>query len=64
MTEKDLDRLVVSYLGEDHYHRSDEKDDMRPACHPERIRGVVAIRTEAERRGQTPCPECWPSKTD
>lgn len=60
MTENDLDRLVVSYLGEDHYHRSDEEDDMRPACHPERIRGVVAIRTEAERRGQTPCPECWP----
>lgn len=53
--------LVLSYMSEHHYHRSHPDDDLRPACRPERIRGVLAIRTEVERRGQTPCPECWPN---
>lgn len=62
MTKSSLDRIVLSYLGEDHYHQRDSDDDMRPACQPQRIRGVTAIRTEAERRGQTPCPKCWPDE--
>lgn len=52
--------LVLSYMSEQHYHRTHPDDDLRPACRPERIRGVVAIRSEVERKGQTPCPECWP----
>lgn len=60
MTKSSLDRIVLSYLGDDHYHASLPDDDLRPVCQPERIRGVPAIRSEAERRGQTPCPSCWP----
>lgn len=60
MTDSSKDRFVLSYMSEDHYHRIDSDDEMRPACEPERIRGVLAIRTQVERRGQTPCPRCWP----
>ena len=63
MTDSSKDRFVLSYMSEDHYHRIDSDDDMRPACEPERIRGVLAIRTQVERRGQTPCPRCWPENT-
>jgi hypothetical protein len=51
--------LVVSYMSEPHYHRSHPDDDLRPACQPTRIRGALAIRIQAERRRQTPCPLCW-----
>jgi hypothetical protein len=54
------ERLVLSYMSEPHYHRPHPDDESRPACAPDRIRGVVAIRTQAERRGQTACPICWP----
>lgn len=54
------DSFVISYMSEDHYHRSHPDDDQRPVCQPKRLRGVLAIRTQAERRGQTPCPDCWP----
>lgn len=54
------DSLVVSYMSEPHYHRGLEGDDLRPTCHPNRIRGVLVIRRQAEKRGQTPCPRCWP----
>lgn len=54
--------LVVSYMSEPHYHRGHPDDDLRPACQPTRIRGVLAIRIQAERLGQTPCPECWPQQ--
>ncbi|HUG07863.1 MAG TPA: hypothetical protein VMP13_03020 [Acidimicrobiia bacterium] len=49
-------------MSEPHYHRPHSDDEARPACAPERIRGVVAIRTQAERRGQTACPKCWPDE--
>lgn len=55
------DRFVLNYMSEDHYHRSHPDDDLRPVCHPTRLRGVMTIRTEAERRGLSPCPECWRS---
>lgn len=54
------ERLVISYMTDDHYHREHPDEASRPACQPTRIRGVIAIRTEAERRGQTACPQCWP----
>jgi hypothetical protein len=54
------DTLVVTYMSEPHYHRRGDDDDMRPACRPERIRGVLAIRRRAEQHGQTACPQCWP----
>lgn len=54
------DRLVLSYLGEEHYHRALESDPHRPACQPTRMRGVPSMRISAERHGQTPCPTCWP----
>ena len=54
------ERLVLSYLGETHYHRPLETDQERPACKPTRMRGVIAMRVRAERDGQTPCPDCWP----
>jgi hypothetical protein len=62
MTDTPTDRFVLCYMSEDHYHRGHEDDDMRPACRPTRIPGVLSIRSEAERRGLTPCPECWPQK--
>lgn len=60
MNSAPSERIVISYMNEEHYHRSDPNDELRPACRPDRIRGVVAIRTQAERRGQTACPRCWP----
>lgn len=54
--------LVISYLNEPYYHRGHPDSDLRPACTPERIRGVMAIRVLVERRGQKPCPQCWPTK--
>lgn len=54
------DSLVITYMNESHYHRSRPDDDLRPVCQPDRIRGVLAIRIQIERWGQTPCPECWP----
>lgn len=60
MTDSPNDRIVISYMGDDHYHREDPGQAQKPACNPQRIRGVPAIRTEAERRGQTPCSRCWP----
>lgn len=62
MSPTPSERFVVSYLGDDHYHREDPNEPSRPACNSTRIRGVPAIRTEAERSGQTPCPECWPEE--
>lgn len=53
-------RLVLSYLGEDVYHRSGEPDDLRPACRPSRIRGVPMMRVHADNQGLRPCPLCWP----
>lgn len=58
----DLPRLVLSYMGEDIYHRSTEDDDLRPACQPARIRGVPTMRVSAERRGLRACPLCWASQ--
>lgn len=55
-----VDSLILTYMSESHYHRRSDDDDMRPTCRPERVRGVLGIRREAERRGQTPCPQCWP----
>ena len=60
-TERPPDRLVLSYLGEDHYHRGGEEDALRPACSPARLQGIIASRTKVEREGQTPCPACWPA---
>jgi hypothetical protein len=54
------ERLVLSYLGEAHYHRPSPDDQDRPACTPKRMRGVTAMRVLVERDGQTPCPTCWP----
>ena len=54
------DRLVLSYLGEAHYHRRNPDDDERPVCQPKRARGVLALRFKVERDGQDPCPLCWP----
>jgi hypothetical protein len=54
------DRLVLSYLGEAHYHRRKPDDDERPVCQPKRLRGVLAQRFKVERDGQDPCPLCWP----
>jgi hypothetical protein len=60
MGDQPEDRLVISYLGEAHYHRSMPEDELRPACRPTRMRGVLSMRVRAERAGQIPCPECWP----
>lgn len=60
MSPTPSERLVLSYMEDDSYHREHPDDRSRPACDPTRTRGVPAIRTEAERRGQTPCPKCWP----
>lgn len=54
--------LVLSYLGERNYHRSHPEDDLRPLCQPRRIRGVLAIRMDVERRGLSACPDCWPKQ--
>jgi hypothetical protein len=54
------DRLVLSYMGEPHFHRSLESDPRRPACDPKRFPGVAAMRVRAEHHGQSPCPLCWP----
>jgi|FLYL01.1.fsa_nt_gi hypothetical protein len=63
MTEaRPSDSLVVTYMSEPHYHRSHPDDDLRPACQPSRIRGTLAIRLEAERRGESPCLRCWPNE--
>lgn len=59
MSPTPSERLVISYMDDDHYHREHPAETSRPACDPKRIRGVPAIRTQAECRGQTPCPECW-----
>ncbi|HUG08367.1 MAG TPA: hypothetical protein VMP13_05670 [Acidimicrobiia bacterium] len=56
------DSLVLSYLGEENYPRSHPDDDLRPLCRPRRIRGVMAIRMDVERRGLGPCPDCWPEE--
>lgn len=64
MTSPRHHRLVLSYLGESHYHRLDTLNDQRPACDPRRIRGVPSIRVSAERKGLTPCPDCWPDEAD
>jgi hypothetical protein len=55
-----VDRLVLSYLGEDHYHRRHADDDLRPVCQPKRLRGVLVHRLRLEREGQSRCPACWP----
>lgn len=60
MTAAPLERLVISYMSDDHYHREHPDETSRPACDVTRIPGVMAMRAQAERRGQTPCPECWP----
>jgi hypothetical protein len=60
--ESPTDSLVLSYMSESHYHRCHPDDDLRPVCRPKRIRGVMAIRIQAERWGQTACPECWPGE--
>lgn len=60
MTPTPSERLVISYMSDDHYHREHPDEKSRPACKPTRIRGVMAIRAQAGRRGQTPCPKCWP----
>jgi hypothetical protein len=57
---KPEERLVLSYLGEKHYHRMWEEDAERPACTPKRMRGVASMRVRAELYGQTACPLCWP----
>jgi hypothetical protein len=62
MSPTPSERFVVSYLDDDHYHREHPDKISRPACNPTRIRGVMAIRSEAERDGQTPCPKCWPEE--
>ena len=54
------ERLVLSYMGENHYHRCSQEDPNRPACQPERMRGVTGMRVLLERHGQTACPLCWP----
>lgn len=59
MTNGPSDRLTLVYLGEDVYHRSHDDDDLRPACTPRRMRGVLAMRVRAEHRGLTACPRCW-----
>lgn len=51
---------MLSYMDDQHYHREDPDKESKPACEPERTRGVLAIRTQVERRGQNPCPRCWP----
>ncbi|HEY7822485.1 MAG TPA: hypothetical protein VIG24_06625 [Acidimicrobiia bacterium] len=60
MTPTPSERLVLSYMDDEHYHREDPDKESKPVCQPERTRGVLAIRTQVERRGQTPCPRCWP----
>jgi hypothetical protein len=62
MSPTPVERLVISYMDDDHYHREHPDEASRPACETKRIRGVAAIRTQAERRGQTPCPKCWPEE--
>jgi hypothetical protein len=54
------ERLVLSYMGEQLYHRPADDDPERPTCTPKRMRGVTAMRVRAEREGRTPCPVCWP----
>lgn len=53
---------MLSYLNDEHYHRENPDDASKPVCDPDRIRGVLAIRTQVERRGQAPCPKCWPAE--
>jgi len=61
MTSSPSEKIVLSYLGERHYHRGSEGDDLRPACRPERIRGIPSMRIHAEHRdGLSPCERCWP----
>lgn len=62
MTATPSERLVLSYLNDEHYHRENPDDASKPVCDPDRIRGVLAIRTQVERRGQAPCPKCWPAE--
>lgn len=62
MTATPSERLVISYLDDEHYHREIPDEESKPVCDPARIRGVLAIRTQVERHGQTPCPECWPDE--
>lgn len=57
-------RLVLSYMGEDVYHRSSTDDDLRPACRPSRIRGVPTMRLMAERQGKSPCLLCWSAEAN
>lgn len=57
-------RLVLSYLGEDVYHRRGTSDDLRPVCRPSRIRGVPMMRVRAEHQGLRACPLCWPGSPD
>ncbi|MDX1747113.1 MAG: hypothetical protein R3324_14340 [Halobacteriales archaeon] len=56
--------IVLSYLGEDVFHRPDDADDMRPACRPTRMRGALIQRHTARREGLKPCPECWNVPSD
>lgn len=55
--------LVLVYLGEPAYHRGHDTDDLRPACTPRRIRGVLQMRVRAETDGLVPCARCWPNHT-
>lgn len=57
-------RLVLSYMGQDTYHRGAEGDDLRPGCQPTRIRGIATMRIDAERCGLRACPLCWASLSD
>lgn len=59
MTIGPIDRLTLVYLGEDVYHRSHADDDLRPACTPKRMRGVLTMTVRAANRGLSPCPRCW-----
>ena len=62
MTPTPSASLVISYIGEDHYHREHAERPSRPACDPGRRIAAPALRTQAENRGNTPCPECWPNE--
>ncbi|HUP15655.1 MAG TPA: hypothetical protein VM848_06365 [Acidimicrobiia bacterium] len=52
-------RLVVSYFGDPHHHRSYPQDDRKPFCDPTRIHGVLIMYHRAQRENLTPCPKCW-----
>ena len=60
MKSEPTDRLTLVYLGEGVYHRSHADDDLRPACTPTRMRGVLTMTVRAARRGLTACRRCWP----